>query len=86
MKTLLSVVALVGALSFSCAASAQQSGTPDEAKLLLARAAAAVKSDEAGALAKFDAPNGGFKDRDTLCILFRSQVRHRACRTPDDEG
>jgi Cache domain len=69
-KTVVSVVALVGALSFGCAAGAQQSGTADDAKLLLARAAAAVRSDEAGALAKFDAPNGGFKDRDLYVFCF----------------
>ena len=39
IKTLLPVVALVGALSFSSAASAQQSGTADDAKSLLAKAA-----------------------------------------------
>jgi hypothetical protein len=70
MKTLLPLVALVGALSFSSAGSAQQSGTADEAKALLAKAAAAVKANEAGALAKFDDPNGGFKDRDLYVFCF----------------
>jgi hypothetical protein len=58
MKTLLPLVALVGALSFNSTASAQ-SGTADNAKALLAKAAIAVKADEAGALARFDNPNGG---------------------------
>ena len=70
MKMLLPVVALVGALIFSSAASAQQSGTADEAKALLARAATAVQADKAGALAKFDAPNGGFRDRDLYVFCF----------------
>jgi hypothetical protein len=70
MKTLLPVLAVIGALSFTCAESAQQSGTADEAKALLARAAAAVKADEAGALARFDDPNGGFKDRDLYVFCF----------------
>jgi len=70
MKTLLPLVALVGALSFSNAASAQQSGTADEAKALLARAATAVRADKAGALARFDAPNGGFRDRDLYVFCF----------------
>lgn len=38
--------------------------------MLLARAVAAVKSDEAGALAMFDAPNGGFKDCDLHVFCF----------------
>jgi hypothetical protein len=75
-KTLLPKVALIAALSFSSAASAQQSGTADEAKALLAKAATAVKADEAGALARFDDPNGGFKDRDlyVFCFVRRSGI------------
>jgi hypothetical protein len=64
------MVALVGALSFSNAASAQQSGTADDAKALLAKAAIAVKADKAFALARFDDPNGGFKDRDLYVFCF----------------
>jgi len=70
IKTLLPVVGLVGALSFSSAAGAQQSGTADDAKALLAKAAIAVKADEAGALARFDNPNGGYKDRDLYVFCF----------------
>jgi hypothetical protein len=70
MKMLLAVVALAGALSFSGAASAQQSGTADQARALLARAAAAVKADEAGALAAFNALNGGFRDGDLYVFCF----------------
>jgi hypothetical protein len=68
-KTLLPT-ALIAALSFSITTRAQQSGTADEAKALLAKAAAAVKADEAGALARFDDPNGGFKDRDLYVFCF----------------
>jgi hypothetical protein len=70
MKTLLPVVALVGVLGLSSAASAQQSGNADDAKALLAKAAIAVKADKTGALAKFDVPNGGFKDRDLYVFCF----------------
>jgi len=70
MKTLLPVVALVGALGFNSAASAQQSGNADDAKSLLAKAATAVRADKAGALAKFDDPRGGFKDRDLYVFCF----------------
>jgi hypothetical protein len=76
VKLLLAAVALVGALSFSITTSAQQSGTADDAQALLAKAAAAVRADEAGALARFDNPNGGFKDRDlyVFCFDLRSGV------------
>ena len=39
-------------------------GTADEAKALLAKAAAAIKTDKAAALAKFIAGEDGFRDRD----------------------
>jgi Cache domain len=70
MRTLLPIVALVGALGFSSATGAQQSGNADDAKALLARAATAVKADKAGALARFDDPHGGFKDRDLYVFCF----------------
>lgn len=70
VKTLLPVVALAAALGLSNGASAQQSGTADEAKGLLAKAATAVRADKAGALAKFDDPNGGFRDRDLYVFCF----------------
>ena len=43
---------------------AAESGTAAEAKAMLERAVAAVKADKAGALAKFNKGEGGFKDRD----------------------
>jgi hypothetical protein len=70
IKALLPVVALVGALSFSSAAGAQQSGNADDAKALLSKAATAVKADKAGTLARFDDPKGGFKDRDLYVFCF----------------
>jgi len=70
MKTLLPMAALVAALSVGHVAGAQQSGTADEAKALLAKAAAAVQADKASALAKFNDPRGGFKDRDLYVFCF----------------
>jgi hypothetical protein len=70
MKRLLTVAALVGALGVGNVAGAQQSGTADEAKALLAKAATAVKTDKAGALARFNDSNGGFKDRDLYVFCF----------------
>ena len=69
-KRILTLVTLVAALSVGNVAGAQQSGTADEAKALLAKAAAAVQADKAGALAKFNAPNGGFRDRDLYVFCF----------------
>jgi signal transduction histidine kinase len=39
-------------------------GTPQEAKAMLEKAAAAIKKDKATALAQFTKGEGGFKDRD----------------------
>jgi signal transduction histidine kinase len=70
MGMLLPLAAFLAVLSVVNVAGAQQSGTADEAKALLARAATAVKTDKAGALAKFDALNGGFRDRDLYVFCF----------------
>jgi signal transduction histidine kinase len=39
-------------------------GTPQEARAMLDKAVAAIKSDKASALAQFNKGEGGFKDRD----------------------
>ena len=69
-NSLISAVTLAGALIFGSAASAQQAGTADEAKAMLAKAAAAVRADKASALARFDDPRGGFRDRDLYVFCF----------------
>ena len=70
VKTVLPVLALVAALGAGNDAGAQQSGTADEAKTLLTKAAAAVEANKASALARFQDPNGGFKDRDRYVFCF----------------
>ena len=50
-ESFFTLAAFVAVLSVVNAAGAQQSGTADEAKALLVRAAAAVQADKAGALA-----------------------------------
>ena len=61
-------VAGIASLGLFVAASegiaAGQTGTADEAKAMLERAVAAIKADEAAALAAFTAGAEGFKDRD----------------------
>ena len=59
------IAALTAAvLMFAPAAFAQQTGTADEAKAMLMKAAAAVKADKAKALDMFNKGEGGFRDRD----------------------
>ncbi len=50
---------------------AQELGTPDQAKAMLDRAIAALKSDAPGALSKFNDPsNRQFHDRDLYIFCF----------------
>jgi Single Cache domain 2 len=62
------------ALTFSTGAFAQQAqfGTAAEAKALLDKAVAAVKADQAVALAMFLKGEGGFRDRDLYPFCFRA--------------
>lgn len=66
MRALVIAVAVVALLFVpaSLAQQAAQSGTPDEAKAMLRRAAAAVRADKDKALFLFNNGDGGFKDRD----------------------
>jgi cytochrome c len=49
---------------------AQQFGTAAEAKAMLEKAVAALKANQADALAKFNSPTGGFRDRDLYVFCF----------------
>jgi signal transduction histidine kinase len=74
MKTLRNIVS-VGcvALSLVAAGSAQAAdkGSPRDAKAMLERAVAAVKADEAKALAEFRRGSDGFRDRDLYVFCAR---------------
>ena len=61
------------ALTLSPAVCAQQgqTGTAQEARAMLEKAVAAVKADQAVALAMFIKGEGGFKDRDLYPFCFR---------------
>src|SRR5262245_38452389 len=61
------------ALTFATAVFAQQgqTGTAQEARAMLEKAVAAVKADQAVALAMFIKGEGGFKDRDLYPFCFR---------------
>ena len=61
------------ALTLSPAVFAQQgqTGTAQEARAMLDKAVAAVKADQAVALAMFNKGEGGFKDRDLYPFCFK---------------
>jgi len=59
------------ALMLSAAAFAQTGGTPQEARAMLDKAVAAVKADQAVALAMFLKGEGGFLDRDLYPFCYR---------------
>jgi signal transduction histidine kinase len=66
MKKFMSGAALALGLALAAGGAFAQAqfGTAPEAKAMLEKAAAAVKADKAGALAKFQKGEDGFKDRD----------------------
>src|SRR5437588_7979992 len=65
------MIGAVSALTLSAAAFAQQGGTAQEARAMLDKAVAAVKADQAVALAMFLKGEGGFLDRELYPFLFR---------------
>jgi len=65
-STLAACVLVVGV----ALALAQQLGTAAEAKAMVEKAVAALKANEADALAKFNSPTGGFRDRDLYVFAF----------------
>ena len=69
------MIGAVSAAAFTLASGvlAQQGqvGTPEEAKAMLDKAIAAVKADQAVALAMFNKGEGGFRDRDLYPFCFR---------------
>jgi signal transduction histidine kinase len=74
IRTFIIAAASAAVLMLSPTAFAQQpgqSGTADEAKAMLVKAVAAIKADQAVALAMFNKGEGGFKDRDLYPFCFR---------------
>jgi hypothetical protein len=58
-------------VSTSAFAQQGQLGTPQEARAMLDKAVAAVKADQAVALAMFNKGEGGFRDRDLYPFCYR---------------
>jgi hypothetical protein len=73
VRTLIIGFTAAAALTLSAAALARQGqiGTPQVARAMLDKAAAAVKADQAVALAMFNKGEGGFRDRDLYPFCFR---------------
>jgi hypothetical protein len=71
MRTLMIGAVSAAALALSAAAFAQQGGTAQEARAMLDKAVAAVKADQAVALAMFIKGEGGFRDRELYPFCFR---------------
>ena len=69
--------AVIQMLSTTASVWAADFGTAEEAKAMLERAVAAVKEDKAKALDLFNNGEGGFKDRDHLCVVRQRVGRHR---------
>jgi hypothetical protein len=69
--TLTSAVLLSFGVSTSAFAQQGSLGTAQEARAMLDKAVAAVKADQAVALAMFNKGEGGFKDRDLYPFCFR---------------
>jgi signal transduction histidine kinase len=63
-------VGLLACVASSAALAETERGTAEEARALLERAAVAVKVDKIKALEAFNAPDGGFRDRDlyVFCV------------------
>ena len=70
LRKLMFGVVASSALAFSAAAVAQGTGSPAEAKAMLEKAVAALKTNEATALANFNKADGGFRDRDLYVYCF----------------
>ncbi len=84
LRTFKIVAASVAAIAMSTGALAQQAkfGTAAEAKAMLGRVISELKANESAAIAKFNKPDGGFRDRDlyVFCInaISRAWVAPRA--------
>jgi signal transduction histidine kinase len=65
---------LVSGTCISAAASAQQYGTPADAKAMFEKAVAALKADKAKAIEMFNNGEGGFRDRDLYVFCFDAKT------------
>ena len=76
MKKFIAGIAILSCIAAGLAAAeaAPAHGSAAEAKAMLQKAAAAYKTDPAGAIAKFNQSNGGFRDRDLYVACFDART------------
>ena len=75
---------IAGAAVFATVASAQQFGTADEAKAMLAKTVSALKADKAKTLDQINKGEGGFLDRDLYPFCFNlSDGKNVAVASPN---
>ena len=74
LRKLMFAVIASSALAFSTSAFAQATGTAAEAKAMLEKAIAALKANEATALASFNKADGGYRDRDLYVYCFEKST------------
>jgi hypothetical protein len=80
------VAMIAGAAIFATAASAQQFGTADEAKAMLAKTVSALKADKAKTLDLINEGKGGFLDRDLYPFCFNlSDGKNVAVASPNSK-
>jgi cytochrome c len=72
MKIRQLVIGAIVAAFTATALYAQAIGTAAEAKAMLEKAVAALKGNKADALAKFNAKDGGFRDRDLYVFCYNT--------------
>jgi signal transduction histidine kinase len=77
---------IAGVAIFATAASAQQAGTPDEAKAMLEKTVSALKADKAKTLDLINEGKGGFLDRDLYPFCFNlSDGKNVAVASPNSK-
>jgi hypothetical protein len=72
MRRIFIAIAALACITATAAAPAR--GTATEAKSMLERAAAALKVDPVAAMAEFNKPDGGFRDRDLYVACFDART------------
>jgi cytochrome c len=71
LKAPAAALALIGLTTLALAQNSQF-GTATEAKAMEKRAIAELKANESAAIAKFNKPDGGFRDRDLYVFCFNA--------------
>src|ERR1700686_2709296 len=69
-KSVLLVAAAAASMLLSASFAWAADGTAPEARAMLEKAIAALKANQATALASFNNPTGGFRDRDLYVFCF----------------